>query len=107
MHLRQEWFYPVPATETAPNILLIQADQLRADVLPCYGGAQVQAPALTRLAREAVTFDRAYCVTPVCTPARASLQTGLYPHRPGMQNNIYYPGCLVHELVGSPYLMSR
>ncbi len=44
---------------------------------------------------------------PVCTPARASLQTGVYPCRHGMQNNIYQPGCVVHELTDSPRLLSR
>ena len=95
------------AAPARPNILLIQADQLRADVLACYGGSTVQTPVLNGLAGESTVFDRAYCVTPVCTPARAALQTGRYPHRVGMHNNIYYPGCLVHELVDTPELLSR
>lgn len=90
-----------------PNILFLLTDQQRIDTLSSYGGEFCRTPHLDALARESVQFDRAYCVTPVCTPARASLQTGLYPSRHGMQNNIYYPGCVVHELADSPRLLSR
>ena len=44
-------------------------------------------PTYERLGREGVSFSRAYAVCPLCTPARASMLTGVYPHRHGMLMN--------------------
>jgi arylsulfatase A-like enzyme len=89
-----------------PNIILVFTDQHRRDALGCYGGI-AQSPHIDSLAAEGTVFENAYCVYPVCTPARASLQTGDYPFRHGMQNNMYQPGCVVHELPDSSRLLSR
>jgi arylsulfatase A-like enzyme len=40
-----------------------------------------------RLAREGTCFTRAYTVLPICSPARASMLTGLYPHAHGITEN--------------------
>jgi choline-sulfatase len=69
------------------SILLIMADQLAASWLPAYGHRVVQAPNLTALARAGVTFDAAYCASPLCAPSRASLLTGLLPSRTGVYDN--------------------
>lgn len=90
-----------------PNIVYILTDQQRRDTLSCYGGTQCQTPFLDQLAEESVIFNNAYASCPVCTPARASIQTGLYPHRHGMETNNYAPGCMVHELPDRPELLSR
>lgn len=66
-----------------PNILFITTDQQRWDALSAYGSAGYRTPNLDRLATEGVRFDRAYCPTPVCTPARVSMITGQYPTRHG------------------------
>jgi len=70
-----------------PNILLIMCDQLSARVLGCYGGA-APTPNLDRLAAEGKVFDAAFCPTPFCSPSRASLITGLYPHAHGIVYNV-------------------
>ncbi len=69
-----------------PNILLIMTDQQRYDYLSVNGG-QCPAPALERLAAEGAAFDNAYSVCSLCTPARASVLTGKYPHKHGLFNN--------------------
>jgi uncharacterized sulfatase len=66
-----------------PNILLITTDQQRADHLGLKGLEAVGTPNLDRLGREGVHFDRAYCPSPICTPTRVSLLTGLYPSSHG------------------------
>jgi arylsulfatase A-like enzyme len=91
----------------SPSIILIFTDQHRRDVLGCYGSTIARSPHIDSLAADGCVFENAYSVYPVCTPARASLQTGLYPCRHGMQNNMYQPGCVVHELADSPRLLSR
>jgi arylsulfatase len=68
------------APETSrPNVVLLMADQLRADA-PGFGGNPVcRTPNLDRLAAGGVVFDQAYVQTPVCMASRASLFTGRYP----------------------------
>ena len=61
-----------------PNILLITSDQQHYDTLGI-NNPRIKTPALDRLAREGVVFDRAYCSNPVCSPSRSSIITGLYP----------------------------
>jgi len=93
-----------------PNILLIQCDQTMVRMFSFYGGEHCRTPHLDALAAESVIFDRAYTVCPVCTvctPARASLQNGVYPFTHGMEKNAYNLGCTVHELRQSDDLLSR
>ncbi|MEM7696836.1 MAG: sulfatase-like hydrolase/transferase [Verrucomicrobiota bacterium] len=60
-----------------PNILLIFADDIGYEALNCYGGLDFETPNLNRMAEEGLRFSRAYA-SPVCTPSRVSLHTGLY-----------------------------
>ena len=53
-------------------------DQLRRDALGCYGNEICQTLNLDRVAATGGCFDNAFTVSPVCSPARASLLTGLY-----------------------------
>ncbi|MGH2510501.1 MAG: sulfatase family protein, partial [Ktedonobacteraceae bacterium] len=62
-------------------------DQLNASVLSCYGGP-VPTPNIDRLARSGVKFTNATCTTPFCSPSRASIVTGLYPHKHGIVYNV-------------------
>lgn len=71
----------------APNVLVIFCDQLRIDLLGCYGGSLVRTPNIDALAAESTMFDRAYTPTALCSPARASLMTGLYAHSHHLFNN--------------------
>lgn len=65
--------------ERPPNILLVLADQWRAQALGHAGDPNVQTPHLDRLARSSVRFVNAVSGVPVCSPYRASLQTGQRP----------------------------
>jgi arylsulfatase A len=69
-----------------PNIVLIIADDFGVHQLSCtsaraQGGGFFSTPQLDRLAAEGVRFSRAYATAPVCSPARASLYTGIHPAR--------------------------
>jgi arylsulfatase A-like enzyme len=72
-----------------PNIVLICADQQRMDSLACYGNKFTVSPNLDRLARSGVRFSRAFTPWPVCTPARGTMWTGVYPHAHGLIDNVY------------------
>src|SRR5581483_5048295 len=69
------------------RVLFITADQQRRDSLPAYGLDFIQAPALERLAREGVVFDRAHTPAPLCVPMRACMLTGLAPSVLGVVDN--------------------
>ncbi len=71
-----------------PNVLLIIADDLNTR-LGCYGEPLAKTPALDRLARESVVFDRCYAPSTVCTPSRKALLTGLAIHTVGTDNSDY------------------
>ncbi len=73
----------------APNIVLFMTDQLRRDALGCYGNEICKTPNLDRLAAEGTRFDQAYTVSPVCSPSRTSLTSGLYPHNHGVMINTH------------------
>ena len=70
-----------------PNLLFIFTDEQRYDTLAAYGNTHLAMPNLNRLAQESIVFDRTYVTQSVCTPSRASLLTGLYPHSHGLTEN--------------------
>jgi len=71
-----------------PNVLLITADQLRADALGCYGNDVCRTPHLDALAAGGVLFENSYTPNPICVPGRACITTGNYSHHAtGTKNN--------------------
>jgi arylsulfatase A-like enzyme len=75
-----------------PNVLFILADQWRADATGYAGDPNVKTPNLDKLATEGINFSTAVTVCSICTPYRASLQTGKYPLSTGMYiNDLYLP----------------
>lgn len=64
-----------------PNILFVFADQWRHQAFGYAGNPDVRTPNLDRFAASSVNFINAVSGCPVCTPYRATLMTGVYPHR--------------------------
>lgn len=68
-----------------PNILFILADDLGWADTTLYGHTDFyQTPNLERLASRGMTFERAYTSSPLCSPTRSSILTGLHPARTGL-----------------------
>ena len=63
------------------NIVFILADDLGWSDVSCYGQKLWETKHIDRLAREGMRFTDAYSAGPVCSPTRASILTGKYPHR--------------------------
>lgn len=84
------------------NILLLVIDDLGWRDLACYGSTFYETPHLDRLARESLSFSRAYAASPVCSPTRASLLTGQTPARIGITQ--YIGGTSEGRLKDVPYL---
>lgn len=61
-----------------PNILFIAVDDLRPQLFS-FGQQQMVTPNIDRLARQSVSFQRAYCMVPTCGASRAALMTGIRP----------------------------
>lgn len=75
------------ASARRPNILFIMPDQMRAQAMGCMGNPDVRTPNMDQLAASGVLFRNTFANTPVCCPARAILQTGLYVNKNGMIAN--------------------
>ena len=61
-----------------PNIVVVLVDDLRWDELCCSKHPFVRMPNIDRIASEGARFRNAVCTTPLCSPVRASLLTGLH-----------------------------
>jgi len=72
-----------------PNILVIVSDQQRWDSLGCNGNGFVQTPNLDAMAARGTNFTQPFTPFPVCTPARASMWTGVHPNKHGVIYNRY------------------
>jgi arylsulfatase len=87
-------FASIVATQTdrRPNIIIVLVDDMGWSDIGPYGG-EIPTPNLDALARGGLRFTQFYA-TPRCSPSRASLLTGLYPHQAGMGHldNIIRPG---------------
>lgn len=68
-----------------PNIILFIADDLSWNDLGAYGHPSIHTPVLDRMAREGIRFDHAYLTASSCSPSRASILTGRYPHSTGAE----------------------
>lgn len=93
-----------------PNIVYIHSHDSGRYVSP-YGYA-MPTPHIQRLAEQGVTFRKAFCAAPSCSPSRAALLTGMYPHSSGMNGLVHrgafglndYSQHLLHTLRDHGYL---
>ena len=71
-----------------PNILVFFSDDHAQWALPSYGHSEIIAPSLTYLAETGAQMHNAFTPCPVCSPARASFWTGLYPSQHGVHDHL-------------------
>ncbi len=64
------------------NIIIIHAHDAGRAVQPY--GFPVHTPNISAIAEEGVFFKEAFCAAPTCSPSRAAMLTGLYPHEVNM-----------------------
>lgn len=69
------------------NILFILTDQQRMDSIGAYGARLARTPVVDALAERGARFEQAYTPCTVCSPARASVFSGLYPHQHNVTRN--------------------
>ena len=90
-----------------PNILFILTDDQGAWAMGCAGNGEIRTPNLDRLAATGIRFENFFCVSPVCSPARASILTGRIPSQHGVHDwlragNHIGEGALTEYLAGQP-----
>jgi len=67
-----------------PNIVMLICDGMRVDALGAMGRTPCRTPTWDRMAEEGVILTEHRTTGPMCSPARASILTGLQPHQAGM-----------------------
>jgi arylsulfatase len=100
-----------PTTRSRPDVVLVLADDMGYSDIGCYGG-EIDTPSLDRLAQNGLRMSRFYN-TARCSPSRASLLTGLHPHRTGIgvltndDGPTGYPGTLNDRCVTMAEVLGR
>ena len=86
------------AFSAKPNVVFIMADDLGWADTTLYGHTALhETPNLERLAKRGMLFERAYTASPLCSPTRSAVLTGLHPARTGLTA----PSC---HIAGEPIL---
>ena len=70
-----------------PDIILVMSDEHAPQVSSVYGHPRVRSPAMDRLAAQGMTFDAAYCASPICVPSRMAFLSARLPSRTGVWDN--------------------
>ena len=91
------------APPARPNILWLVSEDTTT-TLACYGDTTAPTPALDRMAREGIVYDRCF-TQPVCAPSRATLITGLHAASFGPAEHMRASGHLPAGLQGFPSLL--
>ncbi len=85
-----------------PNVIFILADDLGWSDTTLYGGTKYyQTPNVERLAKRGMVFSRAYSASPLCSPTRSAVLTGMSPARTGITTpNCHLPQVVLEATVG-------
>ena len=74
------------AQSKQPNIIWLVSEDQSPEFFPMYGDDTVSLPHLSQLAEDSVIYDNMHATTPVCSPARSAIITGMYPTTLGTHN---------------------
>src|SRR5262249_58046513 len=78
------------AAPERPNFLVLVADDMGCDECGAYGHKTIRTPNIDKLARDGMRFDNAFLTCSSCSPSRASILTGRFPHNTGAQQ-LHWP----------------
>jgi N-sulfoglucosamine sulfohydrolase len=85
---------------TVRNIVLFLTEDQSVD-LGCMGTRGLSTPNVDAFARSGVLFEKAFCLSPVCSPSKMAMFTGTYPHSNSAYRNVPNYGT-EFPLVGDP-----
>ncbi|HEX28880.1 TPA: DUF4976 domain-containing protein [Candidatus Poribacteria bacterium] len=92
------------AASKRPNLLVLVTDDQRWDAMGCMGNPIIRTPHMDRLAEEGVIFVNNFCTTSICMSSRASIFTGMYTRRHGI-NRFDQPLSEEHFVITYPVLL--
>ncbi len=72
--------------DTPPNIIFLLTDDQRWDAMGAMGNSIIQTPEMDKLAEEGILFRNAFVTTPICCTSRASILSGQYARRHGIND---------------------
>jgi N-sulfoglucosamine sulfohydrolase len=93
------------AADTRPNILYCLADDWSWPHAGVYGDRVIRTPTFDRVAREGICFNYCFSTAPSCTPSRAAMLTGQYPHR--LEEGSCLWGFLPHKFPVYPDVLEK
>jgi len=82
----QQRAFSSEASDRRPNILFIFSDDQRSDAMSCAGNSIIKTPEHDKLAAEGVLFENCFVTTSICCVSRASVLTGQYARRHGIDD---------------------
>lgn len=82
---------PVFSAAPRPNVLIFIADDVSWNDYGCYGNPDARTPNIDRLAETGMRFTQAVLTASSCSPSRASIITGRYPHNNGKAAELHLP----------------
>lgn len=82
---------PLVHGHTTPNMIVFIADDVSWNDFGCYGNKKARTPHIDRLAETGLRFDNAFLTASSCSPSRASIVTGRYPHNNGKAAELHLP----------------
>lgn len=74
-----------------PNLIVFIADDVSWNDYGCYGNPSARTPAIDSLAKNGIRFTNAFLTASSCSPSRASIITGRYPHNNGKAAELHLP----------------
>ncbi|MDQ8192922.1 sulfatase [Coraliomargarita sp. SDUM461004] len=74
---------PIGIHAAQPNFIIIVADDMSWTDSGAYGHPTIKTPNIDQMALDGMRFDQAFLTTSSCSPSRASIMTGRYPHNTG------------------------
>lgn len=76
-------------SDDRPNVILLIADDVSWNDFGCYGNSAARTPNIDRLAAGGLRFTNAILAASSCSPSRASIVTGRYPHNNGKASELH------------------
>jgi formylglycine-generating enzyme required for sulfatase activity len=76
-------------SQQRPNIIILVSDDHAFQSISAYGSKFAQTPAIDRIAKEGVLFNKAFVTNSICGPSRAVILTGKYSHKNGFKDNVH------------------
>ena len=80
---------PFGKTQDRPNVVYIALEDIT-PMMGCYGDTYAKTPNFDKLAEEGIRYTHAYAVSPVCSPSRSAVVTGMYPSSLGTVHHRSY-----------------